>query len=97
MNDEPEDDARPPSTDQPASWLERSAKNVANRRLESMRSYGSLSTDGMSFAFAMIIGAALGLWLDRVTGWSPVCFVVFFILGFGAGVRSVYIATKRMK
>ena len=97
MSDEPVDDDRRGHDETDASWVERSAKTIANRRLESARAYGSFATAGTAFAFSIIIGAVLGVWLDRITGWSPVCFVVFFVLGFGAGIRSVYLTTKRMK
>jgi len=36
------------------------------------------------------VGALIGWWLDKVTGWSPWCFLVFFVLGAAAGFRMVY-------
>ena len=44
---------------------------------------------------AIVIGAALGLWLDRLTGWSPICFIVFFLIGLVAGIRNVYYTTRK--
>ena len=62
-----------------------------------MRTFGQLGALGLSFVFAMVIGVALSLWLDRVTGWRPWFFVTFFILGFAAGVLNVYRTISRLK
>ncbi len=35
----------------------------------------------------MVIGVAIGLGLDSVTGMQPLFVVIFTLLGFGAGVR----------
>jgi len=35
------------------------------------------------------VGGVLGYFLDRWLGTSPVCFIVFFFLGFAAGVRNI--------
>jgi predicted F0F1-ATPase subunit len=72
-------------------------KNAANSRLEVMRTFGSVGTIGLSFAFAVGIGVALGVWIDRVTGWGPWGLVTFFIIGFVAGVLNVYRSISRMK
>ena len=36
------------------------------------------------------VGAAIGWWLDKKTGWSPIFLIVFFLLGSAAGFMSVY-------
>jgi ATP synthase protein I len=64
-------------------------------RLEAMRTFGTLGSVGLSFVIAIVIGAALGLWLDRLTGWSPICFIVFFLIGLVAGIRNVYYTTRK--
>ena len=46
---------------------------------------GQLSSIGMSFVFALVIGFAAGYWLDGVLGTRPVPAV-----GFAAGVLNVY-------
>jgi ATP synthase protein I len=46
---------------------------------------------------AIAMGVALGLWLDRVTGWKPTFFIIFFVLGFAAAVLNVYRTVSRMK
>lgn len=69
--------------------------NPARARLEAFRTFGQLSSVGLSFVLAVVIGAAIGWWLDRITGWSPICFILFFLLGLVAGIRNVYYTTKK--
>jgi ATP synthase protein I len=38
----------------------------------------------------VIVGAAIGWGLDRLTGLSPLFLIAFVVLGFGAGFRNVY-------
>ena len=72
-------------------------KNAAPTRFEVMRTFGQVGTLGLSFVIALAIGVGLGTWLDRLTGWKPVFFIVFFILGFAAGVLNVYRTISRIK
>ena len=72
-------------------------KEAVRTRFEVARTFGQLGTLGLSFVIALAIGVALGTWLDRVTGWSPVFFIVFFVLGFAAGVLNVYRTISRIK
>jgi F0F1-type ATP synthase assembly protein I len=51
---------------------------------------GQLSTIGLSFVFALVIGFAGGYWLDGVFGTSPWLSFVGFFLGLAAGVLNVY-------
>jgi ATP synthase protein I len=72
-------------------------RKAAEGRLQAMRSFGQLGSLGLSFVIAIAMGVALGLWLDRITGWTPWLFITFFILGFAAGVLNVYRTISRMK
>lgn len=72
-------------------------KDAARGRMDVMRTFGSVGTIGLSFVFAVGIGVAVGLWLDKLTGWSPWGLVTFFILGFVAGVMNVYRTISRMR
>jgi len=72
-------------------------KSAAEGRMEVMRTFGQMGTLGLSFVIAIALGVALGTWLDRVTGWKPFFFIVFFILGFAAGVTNVYRTISRTK
>ena len=51
---------------------------------------GQLSTIGMSFVFALVIGFGVGFWLDGVVGTKPWLAFVGFFFGLAAGVLNVY-------
>ena len=51
---------------------------------------GQLSTIGMSFVFALVIGFGAGYWLDGVLGTKPWLSFVGFFVGLAAGVLNVY-------
>jgi F0F1-type ATP synthase assembly protein I len=55
---------------------------------------GQLSTIGLSFVFALVIGFAAGYWLDRTLGTQPWLSFVGFFLGLAAGVLNVYRVLK---
>ena len=56
---------------------------------DSVRTIGALSSVGLSFVLAIVIGVLVGLWLDRVFGTNRVFFFIFFVLGFVAGILHV--------
>ena len=45
---------------------------------------------GSEMVSATAVGAAIGWWLDNLTGWSPWLLIIFFILGSVAGFFAVY-------
>lgn len=51
---------------------------------------GQLSSIGMSFVFALVIGFGAGYWLDGVLGTRPWLSFIGFFLGLAAGVLNVY-------
>jgi F0F1-type ATP synthase assembly protein I len=51
---------------------------------------GQLSTIGMSFVFALVIGFGAGYWLDGVLGTKPWLSFIGFFFGLAAGVLNVY-------
>jgi ATP synthase protein I len=55
---------------------------------------GQLSTIGLSFVFALVIGFAAGYWLDRTLGTQPWLSFMGFFLGLAAGVLNVYRVLK---
>jgi F0F1-type ATP synthase assembly protein I len=65
-------------------------------RYEAARTFASVGTVGLSFVLAVAMGTAVGLWLDRLTGWSPVFFLVFFVAGVAAGILNVYRVFTRL-
>ena len=64
-------------------------------RADTLRTIGALSTVGLSFVLAIVIGAWAGRTLDTWLGTSPVLFIVFFFLGLAAGILNVYRTTKK--
>ena len=57
---------------------------------DTVRTIGALSTVGISFVLAIVIGAGAGVLLDRWLGTSPWLFFLFFLFGLIAGVLNVY-------
>ncbi len=45
---------------------------------------------GSQMVAATGVGATIGWWLDKLTGWQPVLTCIFFVLGSVAGFMSVY-------
>ena len=70
-------------------------RRVAGARIEALKAAGTVGTVGLSFILAIVIGGLLGAWLDRVTGWTPVLFWVFLVIGLLAGIRNVIVILKR--
>lgn len=62
---------------------------------EHIRSVGAISTVGLSFVFAMVIGAWVGRILDNWLGTGPLFFIAFFFLGLAAGILNVYRTVSR--
>ena len=55
---------------------------------------GQLSTIGMSFVLALVLGFGAGYWLDGVLGTKPWLSFIGFFLGLAAGVLNVYRVLK---
>ena len=55
---------------------------------------GQLSTLGMSFVLALILGFGAGYWLDGVLGTKPWLSFIGFFLGLAAAVLNVYRVLK---
>jgi ATP synthase protein I len=58
-------------------------------RSDTIKILGQLSTVGLSFVFALILGFGGGLWLDGQFGTKPWLTLVGFVLGLAAGVLNV--------
>lgn len=50
-----------------------------------------ISTMGLSMAFAIIIGLAVGIFLDRHFGTHPLLTMLSLIVGIIAGFRNIYV------
>jgi F0F1-type ATP synthase assembly protein I len=51
---------------------------------------GQMSTIGLSFVFAIVIGFGAGYWLDLKLGTKPWLTFLGFFLGLAAGILNVY-------
>jgi F0F1-type ATP synthase assembly protein I len=63
---------------------------LGKRRGETMRSLGALSTAGLAFGMAVVLGVAAGYWLDRWLGTGPWLFLLGFVIGLVAGMINVF-------
>ena len=63
---------------------------------DTVRQLGALSTVGLSFVLAIVIGAWFGKVLDNWLGTSPWLFFLFFFFGLAAGVINVYRTVGRI-
>ena len=68
-----------------------------NSTAETMRSFGTLGSVGLAFVIAIVMGAGLGLLIDRWAGAGHWGFFIGFFLGLAAGIVSVVRASKSIK
>ena len=59
------------------------------------RDLGRYSALGLEMAIAVILGLAIGYYLDKWLGTGPWMTVIWIGIGFAAGVRSLYRAAVR--
>jgi F0F1-type ATP synthase assembly protein I len=64
---------------------------------ETMREYGTLGSVGLSFVLAIVLGAGVGLLIDRWIGGGHWGFFIGFFLGLAAGIVNVVRASKSIK
>jgi ATP synthase protein I len=57
---------------------------------DTFRTIGALSTVGISFVLAIVMGFALGYYFDRWLGTRPWLLLVFTLFGLAAGILNVY-------
>lgn len=72
-------------------------KKDPNSTAETMRSFGTLGSVGLSFVISIVMGAGLGLLIDRWIGAGHWGFFIGFFLGLAAGVITVVRASKSIK
>jgi ATP synthase protein I len=67
-----------------------SRKDQSGSLADSFRTIGALSTVGISFVLAIVIGFACGYYLDKWLGTGPWLLLVFTVFGLVAGIMNVY-------
>jgi F0F1-type ATP synthase assembly protein I len=71
------------------------AQQKRNTTAGTMRTLGGISTVGLSFVFAVMIGAGAGYVLMTYAGLGSWVFFLFFIFGVAAGILNVYRTANR--
>lgn len=66
------------------------AWRLGRERGQAVTSLANLSSAGLAFGMAVILGAALGYGVDRLVGSSPIGFLLGFLLGLIAGILNVF-------
>lgn len=56
---------------------------------------GNASSVGSSLAFSVIIGGAIGYWLDKQFGTKPWLFLFFLVCGIIAGFKNMVYFIKK--
>ena len=59
------------------------------------KSLGFLSSIGISLVISILIGLAMGFYLDQWLDTSPMFTLIMLLIGIIAGFRNVYILTTR--
>lgn len=59
------------------------------------RELGRYSALGLEMAISVLIGVAIGYYLDKWLGTGPWLMILWIAIGFAAGVRSLYRAALR--
>lgn len=72
-------------------------KKDHNSTAQTMRTFGTLGSVGLSFVISIVMGAGGGLLIDRWIGAGHWGFFIGFFLGLAAGVVTVVRASKSIK
>jgi F0F1-type ATP synthase assembly protein I len=65
-----------------------------DRLSQTVRDSVNLSTLGLTFAFSVLVGFAIGYVLDRLLHTSPWLMLTFIVLGFASGIVSIVRAVR---
>ena len=69
-------------------------KRETRRSIKELAYYSSL---GLSVVLAIVIGLAIGVYLDKRFATSPWCTLIFLVLGIVAGFRNMALAMKKAR
>lgn len=69
-------------------------KRETRRAIRELAYYSSL---GLSVSLSIVIGLAIGVYLDRRWDTSPWCTLIFLVLGILAGFRNIGLAIKKAR
>lgn len=63
-------------------------------RKEIMKALGLITQLGLAMLMPILLCVLLGAFLDNLFSSSPVCLIIFVIMGVMASFRSLYMITK---
>ena len=69
-------------------------KRETRRSIKELAYYSSL---GLSVVLAIVIGLAIGVYLDKRFDTLPWCTLIFLVLGIVAGFRNMALAMKKAR
>jgi ATP synthase protein I len=78
-------------------WWEKGVIPVKKETRRTFRELAYYSSLGLSVSFAIFIGLAIGVVLDRKFDTSPWFTLVFLAFGIAAGFRNIALAIKRVR
>ena len=62
-----------------------------------IREVGKYSAIGLEMAISVVIGLAIGWWLDGLFNTKPWLSLIFMLFGFAAGFRSLFKLLKDLR
>jgi ATP synthase protein I len=65
--------------------------------LKSIKEGTAIGAVGLEMGLSVIIGYAVGYYLDRWLGTSPVMAVIWTLFGLGAAAKALYVTYKKAK
>ena len=68
---------------------------MAEDRRELFKSLGFLSSVGICMVASILIGMAMGYYLDQWLGTAPWMLLIFLGFGIASGFRNIFILTNR--
>jgi ATP synthase protein I len=68
---------------------------MAEDKRQLFKSLGFLSSVGISLVASILIGLAMGVYLDRWLDTRPLFTLIMLVIGVISGFRNVYILTNR--
>jgi ATP synthase protein I len=68
---------------------------MAEDKRQLYKSLGFLSSVGISLVISILIGLAMGIYLDRWLDTRPLFTLIMLLIGVISGFRNVYILTTR--
>jgi F0F1-type ATP synthase assembly protein I len=71
------------------------SESSRQQKINTIRTIGALSTVGLSFVLAIVIGVAAGYYIDNHFGTKPWGFLIGFVFGMIAGVLNVVRTSKK--